>query len=403
LQIKRWNFPKSKSNHKNFILQKAGIFFCAENLQVKNFFWEENILRELKGGFTTGAAAAAGVKAALIFFETGEKVSEVELIALDGTTLKIPVAKVEVQGEKICVEVIKDAGDDPDITNGTEIFTTTKKICGDEIIFRAGLGVGKVTKAGLQIEVGEPAINPGPRRLIKNVAAEFNCKGLEVEISIPAGVELARKTLNPVLGVEGGLSVIGSTGILRPMSKEAFKNSLVPQIDVAKAAGYDALIFVPGKIGETLAKNFGLAEGAIVQTSNFIGFMLEQAAERNISKIIFCGHLGKLVKVAAGIFYTHNRVADGRLETLAAYAAAEGLPSSEVQKILSSATTEEATEIISANNLEIVYRKIAERASLRAERYTFGKIQVGTILADYSGKILGCDKSAEKICKLLRR
>ena len=355
----------------------------------------------LRGGFTTGAASAAGVKAALIFFYTGEIVNEVEITALDGTILKIPVAKVERLGEKILVEVIKDAGDDPDITNGVSIFTTTKVI-GEEIIFRAGVGVGKITKAGLQLPVGEPAINPGPRRLIKNIAAEFNCKGLEVEISIPAGVELAKKTLNPILGVEGGLSIIGTTGVLRPMSEEAFKNSLVPQIDVAKSAGFTALVFVPGKIGETLAKNFGLPEAAIIQTSNFIGFMLEQAAEKNIRQIILCGHLGKLIKVAAGIFHTHNRIADARLETLAAYSAAEGLKTSEVKKILSASTTEEAAEIISANNLEIVYKKIAERASLRAERYVFGKISVGTILVNYAGEILGCDEMSERICKSLK-
>ena len=351
----------------------------------------------LRGGFTTGAAAAAGVKAALIFFSTDKIVGEVELSALDGTTLKIPIAKVERHGEKISVEVVKDAGDDPDITNGVSIFTATKKIGGEEIIFRAGVGVGKITKPGLQIPVGEPAINPGPRRLIKNVAEEFSIRGLEVEISIPEGVELAKKTLNPMLGVEGGLSIIGSTGILRPMSEEAFKNSLVPQIDVAKAAGFEDLIFVPGKIGETIAERLGLPEGAIIQTSNFIGFMLEQAAEKNIRQIILCGHLGKLIKVAAGIFHTHNRVADGRLETLAAYSAAEGLPQVEVQKILSAATTEEAAQIISANNLECVYKKIASRASYRAERFVFGKLKVGTILADYSGKILGMDETAEKI------
>ena len=331
----------------------------------------------------------------------GKVVNEVELTALDGTILKIPIKNLQKIEDKICVEVIKDAGDDPDITNGVSIFTTTKKISGEEIIFRAGVGVGKITKVGLQLPVGEPAINPGPRQLIKNIAAEFGVKGLEVEISIPAGAELAKKTLNPILGVEGGISVIGSTGVLRPMSEEAFKNSLVPQIDVARAAGFENLIFVPGKIGENIAKKIGLPEGAIIQTSNFIGFMLEAAADRNISKIILCGHLGKLIKVAAGIFHTHNRVADARLETLAAYSAAAGLNSIAVQKILNSSTTEEAAQIISENNFEFVYKKIAERASLRAERYVFGKINVGTILVDYSGKILGADDSAEKICKNL--
>ena len=248
--------------------------------------------------------------------------------------------------------------------------------------------MGIVTKAGLQLPIGEPAINPGPRRLIKNVAAEFDVNGLEIEISIPAGVELAKRTLNPILGVEGGISVIGTTGVLRPMSEEAFKNSLVPQIDVALAAGFTTLIFVPGKIGEVAAQKLGFNSQAIVQTSNFIGHMLDAADERNVEKIILCGHIGKLVKVAAGIFHTHNRVADGRLETLAAYCAAEGMSAVEVQKILDATTTEVATEIISANNLERVYKKIAARASYRAERYTFNKIHVETILLNYAGKIL---------------
>lgn len=355
--------------------------------------------KSLKGGYTTGASAAAGVKAALIYFSSGKIINSVDITALDGTILKIPIAKVEKVGEKISVEVVKNSGDDPDITNGVSIFTTIKKIPGDKIFFLAGKGVGKITKHGLQLPVGEPAINPGPRQLIKNVAEEFGVKGLEVEISIPAGVELAKKTLNPVLGVEGGISVIGTTGVLRPMSEEAFKNSLVPQIDVAKAAGHETLIFVPGKIGETIAKKIGFPSSSIIQTSNFIGHMLEAAAERNVKKIILCGHLGKLVKVAAGIFHTHNRIADGRLETLAAYSAAEGLPANEIKKILSASTTEEAAKIISENNFEHVYKKIAERASLRAERYVFGKIKIETILVDYSGKILNRDDMQKKFDK----
>ncbi|MBR4903247.1 MAG: cobalamin biosynthesis protein CbiD [Selenomonadaceae bacterium] len=345
----------------------------------------------LRSGYTTGACAAAGVKAALIYMTTGEIVNDVEITALDGTPLKIPVKNVEKISEGIRAEIIKFSGDDPDITNGASVFTTVRKISGTEIIFRAGLGVGRITKPGLQLPVGEPAINPAPRRLIKNVAAEFGIGGLEVEISIPAGVELAKKTLNPILGVEGGLSIIGTTGVLRPMSEEAFKNSLVPQIDVAKAAGFDELVFVPGKIGETIAKQLGFNDGAIIQTSNFIGFMLEAAAERQIKKIILCGHLGKLAKVAAGVFHTHNRVADCRLETLAAYSAAEGLPAIEVQKILDANTTEDAAQIISANHLEHVYKKIAARASLRAERYIFGKLKVSAILVDFAGNILGSD------------
>ena len=268
---------------------------------------------KLRGGWTTGACAAAGVKAALIYLSTKKIVREVEITALDGTILRIPIEKLKILSEyEICAEVIKFSGDDPDITNGASILTTVRKISGDEIIFRAGLGVGTITKPGMQLAIGEPAINPKPRELIRNVAAEFGILGLEVEISMPTGVELAKKTLNPILGVEGGLSIIGTTGVLRPMSEEAFKNSLVPQIDVAKAAGFSELIFVPGKIGEEIAKKLGFADGAIIQTSNFIGFMLEAAAERGIKKIILCGHIGKLIKVAAGIFHTHNRIADSK-------------------------------------------------------------------------------------------
>lgn len=357
---------------------------------MKKFF------NELKSGYTTGASAAAGVKAALIYLTSGEIVREVEIIALDGTILKIPIAKFEKIGEKICVEVVKYSGDDPDITNGVSIFTTVRKISGEGIFFVAGEGVGHITKKGLQLPIGEPAINPGPRQLIKNVATEFDIHGLEVEIAIPAGVELAKKTLNPILGVEGGISVIGTTGVLRPMSEEAFKNSLVTQIDVAKAAGYDTLVFVPGKIGETIAKKIGFSDESIIQTSNFIGFMLENAADRDIKKIILCGHIGKLIKVAAGIFHTHNRIADARLEILAAYSAAEGLNSIEVKKILSATTTEEAMKIITTNCLEIVYKKIAQRISFRAQRYVFEKIDIDVVLADYSGKILGCSKTAEE-------
>ena len=345
----------------------------------------------LRSGYTTGACAAAGVKAALIFLSTGKVVDAVEILALDGTPLKIPIERVEKISDGARVEVIKFSGDDPDITNGASVITSVRKIFGEEIIFRAGVGVGHITKAGLQLKIGEPAINPGPRKLIQNVAAEFDIGGLEVEISVPEGLELAKKTLNPILGVAGGLSIIGSTGVLRPMGEEAFKNSLVPQIDVAKAAGFDELIFVPGKIGETIAKKIGFPDGAIIQTSNFIGFMLEAAAERQIKKIILCGHLGKLAKVAAGIFHTHNRIADARLETLAAYCAAEGLPAVEVQKILDANTTEDAAKIISANHLERVYKKIAARASLRAERYVFGKFKVEIFLVDYAGNILGSD------------
>ena len=359
--------------------------------------------QNLKFGYTTGACAAAGVKASLLFLCRNQRVDKVSLTALDGTRLTIPIKTVErIDDKTFRAEVIKYSGDDPDITNGASIITTVKMIDGDEIKFIGGEGVGRVTKAGLSVPIGEPAINPGPRQLIRNVVNEFvdefnRSIGLEVTISIPDGLELAKRTLNPTLGIEGGLSIIGTTGVLRPMSEDAFKRSLVPQIDVARADGFRSIVFVPGKIGETIALKLGIPRGAIVQTSNFIGYMLEAAADRAVERVMLLGHIGKLAKVAAGVFHTHNRVGDGRLEVMAAYAAAEGLDQLSVKKILSSNTTEEAIAVINARGFEKVYNVIAERASLRAERYVFGKLTVGTVLAALDGTILGMDCNAQMI------
>ena len=353
----------------------------------------------MKFGYTTGACAAAGVKASLLLHFDKSRVDSVEITALDGTPLVIPIKHVEpLDNQTIRAEVVKYSGDDPDITDGVSIFTTIRLIEGEEITFIGGEGVGRVTKAGLSIPIGEPAINSGPRQLIRNVVAEFERSiGLEVTISIPGGEELARRTLNPTLGIEGGLSIIGTTGVLRPMSEDAFKRSLVPQIDVATAAGFRSIVFVPGQIGEKIAIAKKIPRGAIIQTSNFIGYMLEAAVERKIERVMLLGHIGKLAKVAAGVFHTHNRVGDGRLETLAAYAAAEGLGQAAVKQILAARTTEEAIEIIAEHHCERVFDVIAERASIRSERYVFGELTVGTVLAAFDGRILGMDRNARLI------
>ena len=355
--------------------------------------------KKLRGGYTTGACMAAGVMACLLFLQ-GRPYERLTLTALDGTPLDIPVKDVhEVEGG-LCAEIVKDAGDDPDITNGVSVFTTIRFLPpGSGVVFKAGQGIGTVTKPGLSVPVGEPSINPGPRKLVQTVLDSLlPGKGdVEVTVSIPAGTELAKRTLNPILGVEGGISVIGTTGVLRPMSEEGFKNSLVPQIDVAKAAGYETQIFVPGKIGENIAVATGLPQEAVVQTSNFIGFMLEAAAERKLKKVLLLGHIGKLAKVAAGVFYTHNRIGDARLETMAAYAAAEGLPPEGVKRVLGATTTEDAMVTIEEYGLTKVYDIIAARASARAERYVFGDLKIGTVLATLRGKILGMDDEARRI------
>ena len=374
--------------------------------------------KRLRGGYTTGACVAAGAKAAALYMQDSLTADVVEITALDGTRLMIPVKKIEKLAEDslapvIRAEVVKDAGDDPDITNGTSVFVTLtlarseddlKAVPGvsvrhENILFEAGEGIGHATKPGLSLSVGEPAINPGPRQLVHNSLLEAfgSPRPCRVRIDIPAGRELAKKTLNPVLGIEGGISIIGTTGVLRPMSEEAFKESLVPQINVARAAGFDTQIFVPGKIGERIAASWGLPEAGMVQTSNFIGYMLEAAAEIGLKRILLFGHIGKLAKVAAGVFHTHNRVGDARLEVLAAYSGAMGMPGEGIERILGAVTTEEALPVIGEYGLEKVYEVIAARASYRAERLIFNKVQVGTVLVTLQGELLGMDDRAREI------
>lgn len=406
------------------------------------FCWQVmKLAKKLRGGYTTGACVAAGAKAAALYLQGRQAgretaVDVVEITALDGTRLMIPVKRLELLPASFCcdgsdgcngsvdegsgncsqavrVEIVKDAGDDPDITNGASVFVTLRLVGSEEelqpvlgrslrhenILFEAGEGIGRATKPGLSLAVGEPAINPGPRQLVYNSLLEaFGCpRPCSVRIDIPAGKELAHKTLNPVLGIEGGISVIGTTGVLRPMSEEAFKESLTPQIKVALAAGYRTQIFVPGKIGERIASSWGLPGAAVVQTSNFIGYMLEAGADMGLERILLFGHIGKLAKVAAGVFHTHNRVGDARLEVLAAYSAALGMPQAGVQRILAAVTTEEALPVIDAYGMEKVYGVIASRASQRAERLIFNKARVGTVLVTLQGQLLGMDDMAREI------
>lgn len=358
------------------------------------------ILKKMRFGFTTGSCAAAGTKAALLAC-LGKEASSVEVCSPQGEKILIPIQSVVLTPYGAKATVIKDAGDDPDITNGVAIIVEVKiKPERSDVILEAGKGVGRVTKPGLCVPVGEPAINPGPSKMMRYAVLEVlgEHRGCEIIVSIPEGEVLAKRTLNSTLGIEGGLSIIGTTGIVHPMSEEAFKTSLSPQIHVAKALGYDTIVFVPGKIGEEIAINkYSLPKNAVIQTSNFVGYMLEAAVEAGVKQILLFGHLGKLVKVAAGIFHTHNRVADARLETISAYLAASGASSVAVQEILDCTTTEAALSVIERYQMARVYPLLASRASLRAERYVFNDLQVGTVLITLKGDILGLDDRGRAI------
>ena len=354
---------------------------------------------KMRSGITTGTCAAAATKAALLAW-LGESPDAVDVTSPQGRTIHVKIAASEQLVNGGTGAVIKDAGDDPDVTHGTTVLAEVEVQKEAEIVIKAGIGVGIVTKPGLSVTVGQPAINPGPRKMIMQAVRDVLPVGFGavVRISIPDGQRLAQRTLNPTLGIIGGLSIIGTTGIVEPMSEEAFKKSLSPQINMVKVLGYDQVVFAPGKIGQDIAINrYGIPAETVIQTSNFIGYMLESAVQYNMKKVLLFGHLGKLVKVAAGIFHTHNRMADGRFETLAAYMAAEGAPQQAILEVLACNTTEAAMPIIAFYKLQSVYRVLAERASARATRYVFDDLVVGTVIVTLQGDILGMDDTAREI------
>jgi len=358
-------------------------------------------VKKLRNGITTGTCAAAAAKAAVLALVGNEQPESVEVVLPGGEILPVVIAWVSRRDDLLSCRaaVIKDGGDDPDITHGLEIVAEVKFIPSG-FILHGGNGVGRVTKPGLQIPVGDAAINPVPRMMIEDAVKTVlpEGQGVEVTIHVPGGEQAAQRTLNPKLGIVGGISILGTSGIVKPMSEEAFKNSLTPQIDVAVAHGYNTLVLTPGRIGEKVAvEKYSLPSQAVVQMSNFVGFMLEACVTRGIKKVLLWGHHSKLAKVAGGTFDTHNRVGDGRLEVLAAHAALAGADSGIVQDILLANTADEAAGVILRNRLEQVFNSVALRASQRAKDYVYQQLEVGTVLVTMEGTILGLDGQARVI------
>ena len=293
--------------------------------------------KELARGYTTGTCAQAAARAALklLFGGKGAEVPGNVTVELPGGShLTLPVEDTDVrwpeEGGRLPLQVScavrKDSGDDPDVTNGILIYTTVRRTGNPGIVLEGGAGVGRVTRPGLEQPVGSPAINQVPRRMILG-EAEAACEeagyegGLVICISIPEGERLAEKTFNPRLGIEGGLSILGTTGIVEPMSRQALIETIRLDIRVKRAAGAAFLILAPGNYGlDFLEENYGIQPSEAVKCSNYIGEALDMAREEGCKGLILAGHIGKLIKVAGGIMDTHSRQADCRMELLAAAA-----------------------------------------------------------------------------------
>ena len=357
--------------------------------------------RFLKYGISTGASAAAAAKAAVLAM-TNTPVDKVVIPTPIGIRFEIPVKTSKKLADNIATAtVVKDAGDDIDVTNGMDITATVQLTDDGTITVKSGKGVGKVTKPGLQVPVGESAINPVPRQMITDAVKEAlpAGKGAQVTIVVPEGEKVAEKTLNAKLGIVGGVSILGTTGVVKPLSQDACRRSLVPQIDVALARKYERVFFVPGNIGERITKQlFKAPDEQIVQTGDFVGYMFDKAVEKGVKEIVFLGHSGKLTKVAAGIFNTHYKMGDARNEVITAYAAAAGADVTSIQSILQSNTTDEATELLNKINLtRATYDKIAQKIYTRVTERTKNKIKFSIIIVSMDGKILGTDENGRSL------
>ncbi len=343
----------------------------------------------LRRGFTTGTYSAAAAKAAVSML-FGVPIDTVKVELPIGAEVKIKISKAfKEKGKAVCC-VVKDAGDDPDVTHKAEICVKAKKIS-KGIELKGGEGVGIVTKPGLQVRVGEPAINPVPRKMIFNEIKKVLPKGAGVEVTVfvPKGEELAKKTMNERLGIVGGISILGTTGVVEPMSEEAFKESLVPQIGVALAQGYKEVVLTPGRIGEKNALKLGIPEDAIVQMGNFVGFMLRECAKRGVEKAVLFGHVGKLTKVAAGFFNTHSKISDSRIETITRHAIKLGIEEDIICMVMDANTAEHALQILKDKSKLHIFDSIAEEVVRKAVEFAGGKMEIGAALLSLDGEIVG--------------
>ncbi len=341
-------------------------------------------------GYTTGSCAAAAAKAAAIMLFTKERISKVRLMTPKGFELNLEVLEANITKENVCCAVRKNAGDDPDVTNGVLVFA--KVWCGESgtrnsVHILGGIGVGQVTKPGLEQKVGEPAINRVPREMItrevSQICDENDYHGeIYVEISIPAGVELAKKTFNPRLGIEGGISVLGTSGIVEPMSEAALIASIRLEMQMKRNNGAKILFAAPGNYGTAyLKEKMQLDIEKSVKCSNFVGETVDMAIELGYQGILFVSHIGKFVKLAGGIMNTHSRNADCRMEIMAAHAVMAGADTEVLKQILQAITTDEALKILEENNLlEQTMKGIMEKILYYLNHRAYDKLKFGILV-----------------------
>ena len=343
--------------------------------------------KKLRFGYTTGTCAAAAAKAAALYLLTGRAPKTVQIHTPKGIDLKLPVEEAARKESAARCAVRKFSGDDPDVTDGALVVAAVTSSTEPGIHIDGGVGVGRATKPGLKVPVGAAAINPGPRAMIEQAVREAldqieEVRGMDVVISVPEGEALAAKTFNPRLGIVGGISILGTSGIVEPMSEEALVDSIRLEIRQRKALGDQRLILAPGNYGtDFLRDTFGVGEERIVKVSNYIGKALDTAVEVGFSEVLLAGHIGKLVKLSGGIMNTHSREGDGRAELMAACALRVGADGDTARAILECVTTDEMLRIIREKGLlDRAMEVMAQRIDLYVTARVKGLLTVGVLV-----------------------
>jgi cobalt-precorrin-5B (C1)-methyltransferase len=356
----------------------------------------EEIKREkLRTGYTTGTSATAASKAALLSIINQIKIENVDVKLPKGSSIKIPINFCQFnQSEARCC-VIKDGGDDPDVTHGAEIIVDlsfTNKI--NEIEIDGGEGVGIVTKPGLGLELNKPAINPIPKKMINENLREIGNKqliekGIKVIISVPKGKELGSKTDNPRLGILNGISILGTSGIVIPFSTASYAASIRQNLDVAIAMGNDTVVLTTGGRSEDFAKKvIDLPEHCFVQMGDFSGYTIQQCARKKIKKAYVVGFIGKLAKMAVGIKQTHVKGSKVNMNFLADLALKCNANKNVIESIKKANTARHVSEIIVENKVTGFFEQICDETYIQMRKHSEGKILLDVILFDFGGKIL---------------
>ena len=323
--------------------------------------------KKLRLGFTTGSCAAAASKAAALMLVGKEPVDCVKIKTPFGAELLIDIIDTEIKNNYVVCSVIKDSGDDPDITDGIKISAKVSKIQRG-ILIDGGKGIGRVTRKGLPVEIGKAAINPAPMAQIKAAVEEVCLKcgyngGFKIIISAENGEQISLKTFNPNLGIVGGISILGTSGIVEPMSERALIETIKAEINLKYSENKEAVFLCLGNYGRDFAlSNYSLDFDKAVKCSNFIGEALDYCVYKGFKKILLIGHAGKLIKLAGGIMNTHSKTADCRAEIFAAHSAMYGIEPNDIKKIMECATTEECIDILyeHKDKKDIILKSIEE-------------------------------------------